>query len=183
MDSIEQKNKFVEFYSISKGTSYSTVKQMIKNTQIKIEQVQLNEIGEINKLLYLSKGYWDYDRIFMDKFMKGFSITEDYLKANSVFSCYYNFVLAGFFAFSNTNDKLELDYFFISPQYIGKGIGKQLWNYCCHIAQEKYNRNYFTLWSDPNAENFYTKMGCKKIGSKKSNLLLNRDAPILEYWI
>ncbi len=149
------------------------------NNNISIKESESNEVVEINKLLYLSKGYWGYDNIFMDKFMKEFSITKNYLKNNSVFSCYYNFFLVGFFAFSN--NKLELDYFFISPQYIGKGIGKQLWIHCCNIAKTKFNKNYFILWSDPNAESFYIRMGCKKIGTKNSNILPNRESPILEY--
>ena len=46
---------------------------------------------------------------------------------------------------------------------------------------EKFNKNYFILWSDPNAESFYIRMGCKKIGTNNSNILPHRESPILEY--
>ncbi len=41
----------------------------------------------------------------------------------------------------------------------------------------------FKLWSDPGAEAFYKKMGCIKIGVKKSPMMPNRYPVIFEYEI
>ncbi len=41
----------------------------------------------------------------------------------------------------------------------------------------------FTLWSDPGAEPFYKKMGCIKIGVKKSPMMQDRYPVIFEYEI
>ncbi|ERH41393.1 hypothetical protein N750_16855 [Legionella pneumophila str. Leg01/53] len=41
----------------------------------------------------------------------------------------------------------------------------------------------FKLWSDPGAEPFYKKMGCIKIGVKKSPMMPNRYPIIFEYKI
>jgi streptomycin 6-kinase len=39
----------------------------------------------------------------------------------------------------------------------------------------------FTLWADPEAEGFYAKMGCKKIGVKKSPFMPDRYPPIMRF--
>jgi hypothetical protein len=43
--------------------------------------------------------------------------------------------------------------------------------------------NKFILWSDPGAETFYKKMGCIKIGVKKSPMMSDRYPVIFEYEI
>ncbi len=139
------------------------------------------DISAINQVLRLSKGYWGYDEIFMDAFMEQFALNEKYLQDNTVYVMQKNEDIVGFFSFVfHEDDSLELDLFFISPEYIGKGYGRQLWKSCCSIACE-LGVEAFILWADPNAEGFYTKMGCKKIGVKKSSFLPNRYPPIMQF--
>ncbi len=76
----------------------------------------------------------------------------------------------GFYSFSVGRKKSELDNFFIDPGYIGKGFGQKMWL----IMVEDFKAHgisKFILWSDPGAEAFYKKMGCVKIGVKKSPMM------------
>ena len=57
-----------------------------------------------------------------------------------------------------------------------------MWDACCQEAK-KQGENEFIIWSDPNAENFYLKMGCQKIGVRESPMMPNRYPPILKYKI
>lgn len=41
-------------------------------------------------------------------------------------------------------------------------------------------KNEFILWSDPGADGFYKKMGCIKIGTKKSPMMPNRSPAIFK---
>lgn len=148
-------------------------------TQVK--NAVLSDLEKINTLLRQSKSHWGYDNDFLDRFMEKLGITQAYLQKHSIQLFYINDQLAGFFNFSfNAEGLFELDNFFLHPDYIGKGIGRKLWNACCQEAK-KQNQNQFIIWIDPNAEPFYIKMGCQKIGVRQSPMMPNRYPPILKF--
>ena len=95
----------------------------------------------INELMHNSKKYWGYDEDFMNKFMGIFQLTTNYLETNHTWLLYENQNLIAFYSLSMTPDnQLELDNFFIAPDYIGKGFGKILWSHV--IDTVKYlNKN------------------------------------------
>ncbi len=129
----------------------------------------------------LSKAYWGYDKTFLDRFMKIIGIKADYLNNNNIKLVYLDDQLIGFYNFfRHTDHSFELDNFFLHPDYIGKGLGRKMWQFCCADAQQ-VGITEFIIWSDPNAENFYIKMGCQKIGERKSPMMPNRFPPILKY--
>lgn len=149
------------------------------STSIKI--ATLNDLTAINYLMRISKAYWGYDDIFLDLFMEHISVTIDYLEKNSIKLLYENNTLIGFYSFSPNADKeIELDYFFLHPDYIGKGFGKKLWIACCETAKDMKLQE-FIVWSDPYAEGFYLKMGCEKIGIRESFVMPNRFPPLLKF--
>lgn len=150
---------------------------------IEIRNAKLDDIGAINHLLRLSKAYWGYDEKFIKQFMKKFSVTADRFQKTTTILFYVDGKMVGFFGFLvDENEMLELDNFFLHPNYIGKGLGQKLWDACCNTARE-LGRNEFIIWSDPHAEHFYLKMGCEKIGERESPMMLNRYPPILKYKI
>lgn len=150
-------------------------------------QVGVHDLNRVNLLMHRSKAYWRYDEAFMDKFMQLFQMTADYLEKNTAkLFC----VSAddqcdkpiGFYSFSVNMRGAEIDNFFIDPDYIGKGFGKKMWSILIEDFKSQ-GVNKFTLWSDPGAEAFYKKMGCDKIGVKKSPMMPDRYPVIFEYTI
>lgn len=151
--------------------------------QISIKDATLNDLNKVNSILRISKSYWSYNKEFIDIFMEKFGITPEYLENHTIKLFYIDNRLAGFYNFEiNTDNLFELANFFLHPDFIGKGIGKILWDACCQTAleQEKYE---FILWSDPNAESFYLKMGCEKIGVRQSPMMPDRYPAILKFKI
>ena len=149
--------------------------------KISIKKAFPENVNDINHLLRLSKGHWGYSSEFLDRFMQGFSLTVQYIQEQDIKLFYINSRIAGFFNFIiNKDNMFELDNFFLHPDYIGQGIGRALWNSCCQLA-EKCHYTEFVIWSDPNAEPFYLKMGCKKIGVRVSPTLPNRYPPVLKF--
>lgn len=148
-----------------------------------VKDATFENLKQINELLRLSKAYWGYDSEFLDRFMKKLGITQAYMEQHAIKLFYADNRLAGFFNFTFNHEGLfELDNFFLHPDYIGKGIGRKLWQACCNDAK-KQRKNEFIIWSDPNAENFYLKMGCEKIGVRQSPMMPDRYPPILRYKI
>lgn len=153
---------------------------MTVNASCIIRVASTPDISAINRLLRASKAHWGYEAQFMESFMLKFSVSEEYLKRNIVYVMEEE-NLIGFYTFVIHDERsLELDHFFIHPDFIGKGFGRKLWASSC-LTAKNLGKDVFTLWADPNAELFYTKMGCKKIAMKKSPFLPNRMAPIMQF--
>lgn len=148
---------------------------------ILLKDAVADDLSSINNILRLSKAHWGYDSEYLDRFMKKLGITQAYLERHTIKLFYIDGALAGFFNFSVNDENLyELDNFFLHPSYIGKGMGRKLWDACCQAASEQ-EKDEFIIWSDPNAEQFYIKMGCEKIGVRQSPMIPNSFPPILKF--
>jgi GNAT superfamily N-acetyltransferase len=123
--------------------------------------------------------HWGHDVDYIDKFMDKLAVTDDYIKNQSVYLMHYHDQLCGFFSFKN---KEELDSLFLLPEFIGKGLGRLAWNTLCEYAKQQNFPDFF-IYSQPGSEGFYLKMGCEKIGEKKSFIKAGMMIPILEYRI
>jgi len=111
------------------------------------------------------------------------SVTPEVLKVSKVKKLLVEKDLAGFYSFYiNDEDQLELDNFFLAPNYLYQGYGKTLWSHCLKTAKE-YNRDFFILWSSLEAVPFYLKRGCVKIGEKPSPADETLIQPMLRYTI
>ncbi len=80
------------------------------------------------------------------------------------------------------NSEASLEYFYIAPEYIGKGYGKLLWN---HLIKDCRSRGIkeFSLVTSPQAREFYIGMGAVLCGEVESLLKKGRIIPKLIYTI
>lgn len=141
----------------------------------------MKDLDNINHIMCASKAYWGYDESFIDEFMDRFCVTEKCIREYNIYCVYIDAEMRAFYGFKkNDENQDELDLFFLEPVFIGKGVGRRLWQLCIATAKElKIQR--FIIQADPNAEGFYLKMGCVNIGKKPSPMGLGREVPILEY--
>lgn len=145
-----------------------------------------SDIKAINELMRKSKSYWGYDEEFMNKFMGHFQVTPASFD-KEITKLLYNKqatgkqTLVGFYSLSADNkNQLELDNFFVNPDFIGKGFGKKLW-LCLLETINRLGKKEFIVWSDPFAEGFYEKMGCEKIGTRESPMMPGRCPALFKF--
>lgn len=150
--------------------------------QIFTRKAAIEDLDEINEIFRLSKGSWGYSDEFMQQCMKDYRINTGHINENTMHLFYVDGHVAGFYNFTFDEDKhsVELDYFFLHPDYFGKGLGRKMWEKCLETAIS-LNIPKFILNADPNAEGFYLQMGCKKIGEQESPIIKNRKLPVLIY--
>lgn len=133
----------------------------------------------ISSLCYASKSFWGYNKDELEAWRDQLTLTPSYISKNSVFKLIVDDELIAFYAYYKT-DKVSvmLDYFFILPDYIGKGFGKVLMDeFLVRVMSEKTHR--IVLHADPHAESFYKKYGFISIG-KESTSIDGRFLPIME---
>lgn len=77
------------------------------------------------------------------------------------------------------HETVELEDLFVEPQCIGRGYGKQLWDFAVTVAKNSgFTR--LTLVSDPYAEPFYKRRGASRTGEKSSPAQPGRKLPVME---
>ena len=54
-------------------------------------------------------------------------------------------------------NETELEYFYIDPEYIGKGYGKKMWDNLVNFARQQ--ALFILIGNKPQAKGFYEKMG------------------------
>ncbi|UOB16201.1 GNAT family N-acetyltransferase [Abyssalbus ytuae] len=133
-------------------------------------------------LVKKSKAFWGYPPSIMKKWDNDLTISSDYILKNVVCKLIFNNTIVGCYSFIKKSSKLvELDFFFILPAYIGKGLGTFMMNDL--FKRLKLNNiEIIKVISDPNAENFYKKFGFTTI-QKKESLIEGRFLPNMEKYL
>lgn len=143
-----------------------------------IEKAKPLENSELTDLVKKSKAYWGYTLSQMKEWDNELTITHEYISSNEVYKLSIDNRIIGCYSYLILNNSIDLDFFFISPNYIGKGFGKLLMHDFLNRV-EKGNFKSVIVKSDPNAEKFYEAFGFKTISRLKSSIE-NRFLPFMQ---
>ncbi|WP_125722440.1 GNAT family N-acetyltransferase [Flavobacterium ustbae] len=126
-----------------------------------------------------SKAFWGYSKEQILAWDKHLTITSAYIQKNPVFNLVEEKQIIGYYSYlKEENNQVKLDNLFLLPEYIGKGFGTLLMNdFLQRMRNEKCQK--IILDSEPNAEQFYQKLGFKKVGEFETSIK-NRFMPIME---
>ncbi|WP_346917557.1 GNAT family N-acetyltransferase [Clostridium sp.] len=149
---------------------------------INIRRAKVGEANILTNIAINSEAYWGYDEEYMESFKDTYGVSENYISNYPTFLIEDNQIIIGFYSFLMNAGETELEYFFINPDYIGKGYGKLLWNHAIENANS-LNIKEFEIVTSPEAIDFYIKMGAVKIGEVESLVRVERKIPRLIYMV
>nr|WP_171654905.1 GNAT family N-acetyltransferase [Paenibacillus foliorum] len=109
-------------------------------------------------------------------------VSEQDIQRDSIFIFEEDDSIKGFYHFRAVGEEAELVWLFIKPASIGKGIGKSLWQHLMNTIKGMHIQE-FIIKSDPHAEEFYLRLGAKRIGLAKSTVNEHLQLPLLKYKI
>lgn len=144
-------------------------------------QSRLAKPGEskiLSELAYTSEAYWGYDRVFMEAFRAKYGVTEEQISSGQVWVLEEGDLMVGFFYIEVAGNLGDLEFFYIDPEFIGKGYGEVLWRELmafCRTCEVKV----IELVTSPQATGFYEKMGAVVVGQVASQLREGRLIPKL----
>lgn len=149
---------------------------------IKIRRATPEDAADLTTLAMRSKAHWGYSKEYMDEFRHELTIKPEWLSQNPTFIAESRGVMVGFAGLTKTDkpDIGELYFMFIAPECIGFGYGSDLWKHCLEESK-KLNWRSLMIHSDPNAEEFYLKMGAVKVCEKPYPSIPGRISPLLKY--
>ncbi|KYO65532.1 hypothetical protein ATZ99_15680 [Thermovenabulum gondwanense] len=136
----------------------------------------------LSELAVKSEAYWGYDEEYMEKFKEKYRVTEEYIKNSPVFVLEDKNKILGFYGLLFEKDEVNLEFFYIDADYIGKGYGRMLWGHLVDYCKEKGIKS-FTFVTSPEAKGFYIKMGAEYLGEVESLVKKGRIIPGLIYYV
>lgn len=146
-----------------------------------IRRARADEAGALSALALRSKAYWGYSPGFIERCRSSLRVTAEMITAHDVFVAEAEGRLCGFYVLKpGPGGEGVLDFMFIDPPYIGRGIGRRLWE---HAVQQAAQRGYRALCieADPHAEAFYRRMGAVRAGEAESTAVPGRMLPLMRY--
>jgi ribosomal protein S18 acetylase RimI-like enzyme len=146
---------------------------------MKLQKATAEDHILLTEITKRSKAYWGYSEEQIAKWSNNLTVTADYIEKNNVFNLVDENQIIGYYSYIiQDNNQVKLDNLFVLPEYIGKGFGSYLMNdFLERMRNEKCQK--ITLDSEPNAEQFYRKIGFIKIGEFETSIK-NRFMPIME---
>lgn len=128
-----------------------------------IRRAQTIEAPILTQIALAAKRHWGYPENWIDAWREDLTITAEFVQYHEVFAAVVNDTLIGFYALVKCEERTVLDHLWVLPEWIGKGIGRQLLIHALKRASANGARQ-IEIVSDPNAEGFYRKAGARKIG-------------------
>ena len=148
-----------------------------------IKKAKPEEAKTLTEIAFKSKAYWGYDIQFMESCKDELTITTDLIQEQICYLANKNNDISGFYILNHISDTIiELEQFFIDPEFIRQGIGKTLFNHAVALAKNKGYKE-MEIQADPHAQKFYEKMGAKLLGFTMSQSIKGRKLPQMSYCI
>lgn len=137
------------------------------------------EAEQLSDLCWRSKAHWGYDSHFMDACREALTVRDEWIGREWVIVAEIDDEVAGVAAIAPDGSQFEVALFFVDPTQMGKGVGAVLFNAMVTRARQE-EVGALRILSDPNAVEFYRKMGARMIGTEPSDAIPGRRLPLME---
>ena len=136
---------------------------------ILIRRVTPTEADILTKVAISAKRYWNYPERWMEIWIPQLTFSPEYFEANESWAAVFEGTPIAFYTWQDRNSIAWIENLWVSAEYIGAGVGKQLFHHALTRSRES-GYKVLRLESDPNARGFYEKMGMWKIGEHQAEV-------------
>ena len=144
-----------------------------------IRAASADEAPLLTEIALEAKRHWGYPEHWIKHWESDLTIRPDFISNHLVFVAEKDGEVRGFYALCSNDGKVELEHMWVKPQYIGTGIGKELFLHAMDRATA-LNIKEVSIIADPNAASFYEHMGAERVGEIDSSIE-GRKLPRLKF--
>jgi len=145
---------------------------------IEIHQAQPEDVEILRQTAIAAKSYWNYPDYLIQQWSQTPIITPDSLHNDIVYAARIGSLIIGWYRLLVRLPAVVLEDLWVLPDYIGKGIGRKLFEHAIEQAHLS-GADHLELDADPNATPFYMRMGCHVVGERISEW--GRSIPHMVY--
>ncbi len=136
---------------------------------IQIRRADPNEADVLTQIALAAKRHWGYPEHWIEIWIPQLTFSTDYFRENESWVAIDDEGPMAFYTLLDHDGIAWIENLWVMPEFIGLGIGKQLFHHALDIARKRiYTR--LQLEADPNATGFYERMGMHKIGERHSEV-------------
>lgn len=147
---------------------------------MQLRSARPGEADTLSALCLKSKAYWGYDAAFMAEVAPYLKVTEAAIESGFTTVAEANDgTLLGVCQIDPGGAHGTLDLLFITPDAIGQGVGRDLFERAKQQLRSR-GETVMTILSDPYAEQAYLHMGAKRVAMRPSDVFPGRELPWLE---
>lgn len=134
-----------------------------------IRRAKADDADALTQIAIAAKRHWNYPEPWMEIWIPQLTFSAAYFAECESWVAEQADIPIAFYTLQDRNGHAWVENMWVSPEYIGTGVGKQLFFHAVELSQQ---RGYKTLQleADPNAVGFYEKMGMHKIGEHQYEL-------------
>ena len=146
----------------------------------KILRASPGQAETLTQIAFAAKRHWGYPERWIQIWSPILTITPEFIALYETYIAILDNMSVGFFAISINDERASLEHMWVLPEYMGKGVGAELFR-CMLSRCKELGARVLEIESDPNAQGFYERMGAIKVGHSASELDgQTRILPILE---
>lgn len=134
-----------------------------------IRRAATADAATLTQIAHDAKRHWGYPEHWIKHWESDLTISPDLIAANPVYVSESDGEICGFYALKVVGAMAELEHIWVTPRFIGTGIGKELFLDAMDRTTEM-NVREVEISADPNAAGFYERMGAKQIGETRSDI-------------
>lgn len=147
---------------------------------LQIRRVIPEQASELTRIAQAAKAHWGYPQRWLELWRPQLTFSAQYFEENEGWAACVDETPIGFCTLQEKIGTASIENLWISPEHMGKGVGKALFLHAVELARQRGNTT-LQLEADPNAIPFYEKMGMRPIGEYRYELDDQpRSLPIME---
>ena len=130
---------------------------------VEIRRATPGDADDLTRIAFAAKGHWGYPERWISRWSETLTITPEFISRNEVYAAHYEGRPVAFYALVGRGREVELEHLWVSPERIGTGLGRALFDHAVHKAAS-LGAGVLSIEADPNAEGFYRRMGARRVG-------------------
>jgi GNAT superfamily N-acetyltransferase len=133
------------------------------NSRVEIRRASPEDADVLTRIAFAAKRHWDYPERWIEQWTESLTITPEFVRDNEVYKAVSGDEPFAFYALTGTGRNVELEHLWVSPDWIGSGVGRMMFEHAMDDAAS-WGASVVEIEADPNAEGFYLRMGARRIG-------------------
>ena len=131
--------------------------------RVLIERALPDQAGQLTDLAHRSKRVWGYPEHYIDEWKDQLTVTPEFIRKHLVCAALADGEPIGMYALIDSGDRMELEHFWVDPRFMSIGVGRTMIRHAIEQATLQ-GAEAIDISADPNAEEFYTRMGARRVG-------------------
>jgi GNAT superfamily N-acetyltransferase len=130
---------------------------------MEIERANPEDAPVLTEIALASKAYWGYPQRLLDLWQVTLTVYPETIRNQQVYLIRQSGAPIAFYALIGHPPALDLDQLWVLPEWIGKGLGRELVEHALQSAA-LLGAARVDVQSEPHAEGFYLHMGARRVG-------------------